>query len=471
MTGELNEFCVKKGLIIGYAIVLSVILAACQTEGKKQTEPETEIIISQPESTETAAPEQGETNYNRGFEHFALLSGSFFKAGDIRYKIAFELTEEGLKSDQDQIECGFYLQDETHPNSYSSIGHGTIAKEEGKATYEMELDRERTMSDIQETSCRITFDSDSSLGMCIRVEGDDKLKGDYYPFKNSFTFSDVFHRYLCRADLSLYPTEDLMLLRNEIYAAHGRKFNSDVLNQYFSKKEWYRGIIEAGDFSEELLSNVERKNIAFIQEMEKDPNRNRLDGKHQYGLEELPIADYLPLLGKYKETGVEADLTKARDMGAYYQAPGSISVPASITLEQYQAVSEGETVEVVINELTGESKELSLDPEDENGVYGFLLCEKGKEPSEYGFATGIMLDYDTMEYQLWQTSADTVMKTVYEGEIYIMKGAVTGAATSVAEASSGQQEVRIGDSNSYFSGNYPCYNVRGCFTAVYYLGD
>ncbi|MFR2692378.1 MAG: YARHG domain-containing protein [Enterocloster bolteae] len=46
----------------------------------------------------------------------------------------------------------------------------------------------------------------------------------------------MFSRYLSRADLCLWPTEDLWLLRNEIYAANGRQFKSDVLSRYFSEK-------------------------------------------------------------------------------------------------------------------------------------------------------------------------------------------------------------------------------------------
>ncbi|WP_320987099.1 YARHG domain-containing protein, partial [Hungatella effluvii] len=72
------------------------------------------------------------------------------------------------------------------------------------------------------------------------VDGDARLEGDYYSFQRSFSRPEVFTRYLSKADLYLYPTEDLWLLRNEIYAAHGRKFDSEVLSQYFSNEVCFR---------------------------------------------------------------------------------------------------------------------------------------------------------------------------------------------------------------------------------------
>ena len=63
----------------------------------------------------------------------------------------------------------------------------------------------------------------------ISVEGSGALAGDYYPMEGSFLFPDVFVRYLSKADLCMWPTEDLSLLRNEIYAAHGRIFKSAII--------------------------------------------------------------------------------------------------------------------------------------------------------------------------------------------------------------------------------------------------
>ena len=73
-------------------------------------------------------------------------------------------------------------------------------------------------------------------------------------------------------------------------------------------------------------------------------------------------------------------------MGAYYAVPGEISVPASITREQLQTVMEGGQAKVTLDELTGESRMLSLNPGQEDTPYGFLLHDAGEEPAGQGLS-------------------------------------------------------------------------------------
>ena len=71
------------------------------------------------------------------------------------------------------------------------------------------------------------------------------------------------------------------------------------------------------------------------------------------------------------------------------------------------------------------------------------------------------------------------MKTVYRGDIYIMKGAVSGAGTGLLRASQYQREILPGPVDpetgqvirGQLTGNRLFYNSRGHFTAIYYLGD
>lgn len=56
----------------------------------------------------------------------------------------------------------------------------------------------------------------------------------------------------------------LWYARNEIYARHGFQFQNQYLNDYFMKCSWYTPSIEAKDFDESILSEVERNNINKI---------------------------------------------------------------------------------------------------------------------------------------------------------------------------------------------------------------
>lgn len=59
--------------------------------------------------------------------------------------------------------------------------------------------------------------------------------------------------------------EDLRVLRNEIYARHGRVFKDVKLQKYFSEQTWYKPNPE---FKDEMLSEKEYKNLAIIKEAE-----------------------------------------------------------------------------------------------------------------------------------------------------------------------------------------------------------
>ncbi len=59
--------------------------------------------------------------------------------------------------------------------------------------------------------------------------------------------------------------EDLRLLRNEIYARHGRVFKDADLQKYFDTQAWYKPNPE---FKDDQLSETEVKNLAVIREAE-----------------------------------------------------------------------------------------------------------------------------------------------------------------------------------------------------------
>ena len=71
-------------------------------------------------------------------------------------------------------------------------------------------------------------------------------------------------RYLTIADVVGLNSLQLDLLRNEIYARHGRRFQRPDLQQYFDAQPWYRPVYDPGSFDEGRLSTVERWNADFI---------------------------------------------------------------------------------------------------------------------------------------------------------------------------------------------------------------
>ena len=73
-------------------------------------------------------------------------------------------------------------------------------------------------------------------------------------------------RYATDADLRGCDLGQLRVLRNSIYARHGRLFQDANLRSYFNAQSWYNGYrkeIPAGE-----LNKFEKYNISFIQKYE-----------------------------------------------------------------------------------------------------------------------------------------------------------------------------------------------------------
>ena len=75
---------------------------------------------------------------------------------------------------------------------------------------------------------------------------------------------DVSSRLLDESDLAGRSAYDLDIMRNEIYARHGRRFRRRDLQAYFDAQPWYRGIYPPNAFPEGLLTPVEHANADRI---------------------------------------------------------------------------------------------------------------------------------------------------------------------------------------------------------------
>ena len=99
------------------------------------------------------------------------------------------------------------------------------------------------------------LDGDSDTGSSTVTNGD-------------YIIPDSSTRYLSDSDVRGLDDHTLMLARNGIYARHGRKFNDAEIRAYFESKSWYNPTIDPADFTEDMLSDVEKANIAFIKSYE-----------------------------------------------------------------------------------------------------------------------------------------------------------------------------------------------------------
>lgn len=85
---------------------------------------------------------------------------------------------------------------------------------------------------------------------------------------SEYVIEDSDSRYLTKAELADYSLQEINYAKNEIYARHGRKFDSKELQDYFNSKSWYKGTVDPADFSESVFNEYEKQNVQTLKEEE-----------------------------------------------------------------------------------------------------------------------------------------------------------------------------------------------------------
>lgn len=120
------------------------------------------------------------------------------------------------------------------------------------------------------------------------TQTDDKTVHKVGRHGDDYILPDALTHVYTQSELAVLTREELRLARNEIYARHGRQFNSDDLNQYFSQRPWYQGTISPDRFDDSVLGQNERDNLKAIQDMETGKTVCEIP---KIGTEEFPRID------------------------------------------------------------------------------------------------------------------------------------------------------------------------------------
>lgn len=258
-------------------------------------------------------------------------------------------------------------------------------------------------------------------------------------------------KYLSEADLANISKEELKIARNEIYARHGRKFQSQDLQEYFDSKAWYQGTIEPANFSESLLNDFEKKNIKLIQKAEETAQ----SFSELSNLSDAPskkIIDRYGYENGYSVLSFHIIEGTVKDCGEYYQVDATyqqgIEAPADL--------KEGDQITLTFNELTGETRTLVFRenhfcPLDSDNSYdGFYYY-----PSSNGKSVVLYHDSD-----------DRMDKPVYEGKLYVRKDA-TDEVDIMRQVRPVTKEILSRE--NWYNGVY--FDQKGYVTRLVYYGD
>lgn len=95
-------------------------------------------------------------------------------------------------------------------------------------------------------------------------QSDTKSQTPQTPKLSLDDYSWLSQRLVKNADLDGKNGFELDIMRNSIFARHGRRFRTIELQKYFDAQPWYPPQYLPGDFPIELLSDVEMQNVEFI---------------------------------------------------------------------------------------------------------------------------------------------------------------------------------------------------------------
>lgn len=141
------------------------------------------------------------------------------------------------------IEAGFDLESE---EGQMYIEQGGLEKEYHQVREDIGLSEDKVENLEENNEGNVVFDA----------------AGQDYIFPESSV------RYLTAEEVNGLDKATLRLGRNEIYARHGRAFQTEDLNQYFNSKSWYSGYISAEEFDDSVLNGYEKANLEIIKAAE-----------------------------------------------------------------------------------------------------------------------------------------------------------------------------------------------------------
>ena len=168
----------------------------------------------------------------------------------------------------DGNECAAYTFGEENESPVLTLVHpdrdkAFVARKTltGLEIFHAKLDNDYDLWEKDEAKPRIVLYKTAESWSTMPLEGKQGILGRFTLASDHVMILEELRLY------AGYPAlENLKIMRNEIFARHGYKFKTTDMANYFGTKDWY---IPQYDDVTSRLSEIERINIALIQELEK----------------------------------------------------------------------------------------------------------------------------------------------------------------------------------------------------------
>jgi len=262
-----------------------------------------------------------------------------------------------------------------------------------------------------------------------------------------YIFPESDTRLLTKEELEGMPADKLRYARNEIFARHGRLFDSAGLQEYFEEKDWYEGSVEPEDFSDSMLNEVEKENISRIKAWEDMGDildtaaayKEIMDGNELFGWNGL--LDYghieVSMSGDYAEY-----YPPLEDKGSYYEAKGQmLCIPIYYEWDYIENIKPGDkmtlsfgmlgdsreyTVSGILQEHGREARVISVYAPGQGGDMALVFTDVFRN-GKYALAVVDWLEGDN--YVIWNSDdINCACETLYSGSFYLSKDCVVDVA-------------------------------------------
>ena len=160
----------------------------------------------------------------------------------------------------------------------SLLGPFDRANAEKIAAFEAGLSRGQLLADRDQTRARlnkhVTEEDAIELKLLSERLGEWAGEGDKPKDLGPLEDPDRLNQLLTLAQLDDLSPRDLKLLRNTIFARRGRPFVTPMLKAHFATVAWYK---PDPKYSDDRLTNIDKKNIALIAGLEKKLSPKSVD--------------------------------------------------------------------------------------------------------------------------------------------------------------------------------------------------
>ena len=106
------------------------------------------------------------------------------------------------------------------------------------------------------------------------------------------TYLFLSERPISDQDLAGKSALDVDIMRNEVFARYGRRFQDPELQSYFSSQPWYKPLYAPDQFPEGLLTPIEMQNVTYIREFQSRTNPQYSSSQNAVNNMQNPQCDY-----------------------------------------------------------------------------------------------------------------------------------------------------------------------------------